>query len=99
MGHNTASPDEGQAILSPDELVMLAHLRMRQFSIRSALERMNRTDLDLGDVNKFIYRRFKTVDAFFTAMADEVHKRRAKNLLPAVSPPPRREGRKRYGFR
>jgi hypothetical protein len=97
MAQMMGGPDEGQALLSSEQEILLAHLRMRQYSMRSALEYMQ-LDLEPERVSAFLTKKFKSSDGFFAALADTVHAQRKAGTLPDVRPPARPKPRSRRGF-
>ena len=74
-------------LISKEELILLAHLRMSAFSMQSALEYMKRTDLTPATVNAFLIKKLKKTERLFEVFGPIVHERRKREQLPSVRPP------------
>ncbi|OGG73019.1 hypothetical protein A3A38_00920 [Candidatus Kaiserbacteria bacterium RIFCSPLOWO2_01_FULL_53_17] len=98
---STKDSDSGKGAdvsFSDDELVMIAHLRMRQFSARSALERIERTEVGPEILNSFITRKYGDLQKFFVQFGPIVHERRQRGELPDVQAPVRKPRNQFFHF-
>lgn len=87
MKEGTNSPEK--AVFSEDELILLAHLRMSKFTMKSALAYIERTEVSLEQTYSFISVRYKSIVGFFEVLGPMVHERRNEGRLPTVKPPAR----------
>lgn len=90
--------EETVVSFSEDELIMLAHLRMRRFSTQSALLKMRRVEVTIRQVDTFIRKHFGNWDGFFGEMKDKVHEARRNRLLPEVKTPTRKPRNELFFF-
>lgn len=97
---STATPTEVKKPISfsDDELVMMAHLKMRMFSTQSALERMGRTELSLQQVELYIRKHYESWNRFFDKLGSRVHELRKEGRLPDVTTPQRKSRNEQFFF-